>query len=706
MPSQPDTAYFLPYDPTGTLVGNHITNEYHSVTAGQKSIVRCDYGSFFSEGFTINWRGVNDTLHAMYVGVDYTFAEFDAITSAKLGKDVYRAILIINDTLPGIYAVDYHAVGGSDNPHVSNVWMAAFNGDINSQPVSFAAIEGRPDFYPPATHEHDARDVFGAEHVKTIAERLLLRLQRIRTAYSVDGKSSAEAEIGHKLDVFRNTLKTDYLNLRGYISAHIQTAEHLHGYTKEQIGLGNVSDGDFVPANDQNNQPLPVYAHPLAVATALQTLPDPVSSNHATRTDNPHADTKNSVGFGSIINAGFYETYTPGDWQTLLAVNATKKYIAPYVAVNALSQALDANYQSNWVTPVSALTAPNGQLTLVSTQISDATTAVANAVTAISQANTAISAALVQVGTAEAKNRRFKILNLNAHLAEQLKAIASFDYGRAAIGSGVSRDGLYPVPEKIPNLALWLDFSYYLNTYETDSQGAKRLMRIVDRSSAARVFSAQSHATAPRMAMSADVSDGNIGMTKNEVAHFVTGTNMQQIFGSAFALQAGMTVIAMIRTSDAVLPLSLLVNSQATPLASIIAQPAAGVALEVGTPTWKALKSAPATGDANKSAIVVASVSDVAESECWFASSKAIPKQQYPRGTNTPVSPWLADYARTASLTVIGSATSDQAGEVAHLLAFNRQLSMKEVEAVVDYLRLAETNNQALSVDYSAGLAF
>ena len=706
MPSNLDTAYFLPYDPTGELVTNRVSGEYHSVPAGQKSVLRCNYGAFFSDDFTLYWRGANESLTLMTLGVDYQFAQFDEVLSAQLGKAIYKAVLITNETLPGIYAVTYQAVGGYDNPHVPNVWSAAFQNVTNDTAVPFSTIDDQPDFYPPATHMHDARDVFGAEYLRTIANKLLFRLQQQRLAFGNTGRASSDAELGFKIDAFRNTLRSGLLALRGNISAHLANAGYPHAYTKAQVGLGNVSNGEFVAAQDQSGNQLPVYANPAAISSALAVIPAATSNTHASEQGHVHSLTAAQVGLGGVFNVGFYETYATGDYQTLFSPNAPLKYASPHFTKSGLQEAIDAHYQSNWVVQVNSLEAPGGALQNVTDRINSAASAVSAATTAIAQANTAVNNALIGVAQADATNRRFKLVEYNATLAAQLNAIAAYDYGRAAVSSGVSRDGLYPVPEKIPNLALWLDFSYHLNTYTVDANGTRRLMRLVDRSPEARIFSSQSVSTAPKMAASLDVANGAVGMTANPVAHFVSGTNMQQIFGSAFTLKPGMTVIAMVRTSDALLPLNLMVNSEAVPLASIVAQPSSGVALKVGTPNWNALRAAPGTVNANQSAIVVASISDVDESECWYAGSKTIPKATYPRGTDTPPSAWLADYARTAALTIVGSANGNQAGEVAHLIAFYRQLSVAEVSAVVNYLRLAETNNQALSVDFSAKLAF
>lgn len=706
MPIQSGLVYSLELDLTASNEDNHVINEIQTTTGQSKTFIRCDFGEFYSKDFVIKWKDAQDDLHDMVYGVDYKFGEHSADISAKTAIAVYKIVIILNDQLPGYFVISYRAVGGDKNVHVKNMHAALINGEYNSNPISFKDIAGKPDFFDPTTHTHDSRDIFGAEHLKASLSDMLNAVRQSRTAFFANGAPAKDAEIANRISVFTNTLDTNLTTLRQNILAHVLNDDFHHAYTKENVGLGNVKNGDFVPALDDDLNQLPVYVHPKAVADALLDLPDPVASNHATLKNNPHEDSKTTINLGSILNVSFYEDYSPGDYATILTIGAVKKYISPYTTKNAIIEAVQNNFQINWQNPADIIKAPGGPLSQTALSITQAQVIISNASDVVGGIFNNIQTSLERSNSAISKNTTFKLIYENEHLAQMLNALGAFDHAQMLNGVSVSRDKLFAIPSKLPNLYLWLDFSYYANTYQNDNLGNRRLMRLVDRSPLARTFTAQDITTAPIMGASQDVDNGQAGLTVNEVAKFTTGTFLLQSYGPAIKLKTGMCAIAVFRAADDNLPLYLLISSNTPPLASIVAQPAIGVAMEIKTPSWNALKSPPSSIIENTSNICVASIAAAQESLSWFASSKSGDLENYPRGVNTPISVWPAEYERSAELNMVGKVQGAQGGEIAHLLIFNRQISITEAKAVVNYLRYSENNNQALAVDFSIQTTF
>jgi hypothetical protein len=169
-----------------------------------------------------------------------------------------------------------------------------------------------------------------------------------------------------------------------------------------------------------------------------------------------------------------------------------------------------------------------------------------------------------------------------------------------------------------------------------------------------------------------------------------------------------MTIFALVRTGASGVPLALLTDIAATPLASVVLQPQDGVAMAMHTATsWQPFLAAHGTINASQSTLMVASISPEAEAYNWFASSNPLPNDS-PTGAVVQGTPWPETYVQSAPMTRIGNAssTAPSGGELSHLIIYNRQLSFKEVQAVLDYLRLASSHNLAFWVDTSAQNAF
>ena len=193
------------------------------------------------------------------------------------------------------------------------------------------------------------------------------------------------------------------------------------------------------------------------------------------------------------------------------------------------------------------------------------------------------------------------------------------------------------------------------------------------------------------------------------MAHFSNGTCLTLSSGSPVRLKPGMTIIALVRTGAAATRFELLSNPLASSFVGITAQTATNQAITViSGDSWNPLDAPANSNNSNTSGIAIASISPVSESFCWLGSSKAIVTSSYPRGVSTPSSAWPGGGYVGQPLTSIGNANFSitNVGEFAELLIYNRQLSGKEVSAVIAYLQLRYSANTALAVDLSALSAF
>ena len=707
--SAPSDPLWLPFDPTGVAPSNLRSYEYQTAQSGQKAIVKCNYGPFYEASFSIEWEGLNNFLSAMTPNVDYALAEFDAALTARTGKAVYKAILILNTTLPGTYALTYQAVGGSNNVNVSLVDQQSNTPLTDATAIDFNDIQQQPATYPPKLHLHDLKDLYGTEYVVTFLADLRRMVASKYDKFGGTNANAKDAELFAAVTNFKATTDADNFALSNAIVAHIGNTGYPHSYTKAMIGLGNVSDGGFTAINDVHGNPLPVYASPYTVGQGLANQPAPTVTNHRTLTNNPHGDDAADIGLGYLLNIGMAQTYTLGTFQYAQILNVTNPalYVSAYVAANAVTEAQAAQVTLNLNNPLNTITMSGGLLE----QTTDANTAamesITEATTALADTSTALLGARTQVGDAEDANTRFNLVSGNSPYAAMLQALLAYDYSNVGNGSQTALDGYYPVPNLLDNIYLWLDVGYSKNNYQTDTGGVVRLMGLTDRSPSARLFVSNNLSTAPAYTDSQDIVQGVAGISVGKVAAFSPGQHMDQISGPPVCLNPGMTIISLIRTLGATTPFTLLADTSPVPLALVQAQSAPGVALSLTAGQWTPLISAAGTIDPNTSTIVVASVAEADETTCWYAGCKPLPAGA-PRGTNTPPTVWPPTYFQSAPMTRIGNANAQSldGGELVEQIIFNRQLSFAEVQAVIDYLRLAKSHNLAFVVDTSAMNAF
>lgn len=707
-------ALILPLDLQGSLASNTVLFEFHNVQMGQPAIVRCDYGPFSANSalqpYQLYAQGANGVLTLLTRDVDYRYAEMDVATSNKTGLDVYNAVVVINTTLSGVYAVSYQAIGGVNHPNVGLLTQTANAPTATSAPVAYSSIQKLPATFTPPAHQHDSRDFYGAEYIVNALGVLQQAVTGRYTPYGTTGASSAEARIAQKVSNFTTTLAQDATLLTADIAAHINTIGFFHGYTATMLGLGNVVNGGFSPANDVNGNPLPVYASPYTISQAILNKPSYVASNHASLTNNPHNDQANApaIALQYVRNLNVITAYNSGDYATLFAANATESYLTSYEVTQAVKEAQAAQIAALVTAPLNTLTAAGGAIAQAQAANTAANTANTAANTTLTSTTTSLGQALLAVSNAQAANRHYRMVLGNMEYSALLSLLLQMDYSAYANGSSVSPTGYYAVPPLIDSLYLWLDVTSTANTYRQDSNGNTRLMTLVDRTTNARQFAANNLTTAPIFKPSQDVAQGVSGLTVSSVASFSTGMHLDQISGPAVSLTPGMTVFALVRTGPSGTPLALLTDISATPLASIVLQPSDGVAITMQTTSnWLPFTASASTNNVSQSALIVASISPEAETYNWLATSQPLPAGS-PQGISLQGTTWPASYVQSAPMTRIGNAspTAASGGELSQLIIYNRQLSFKEVQAVIDYLRLVSSHNQAFTVDLSAQNAF
>lgn len=703
--------YFLPLDLSSESSDNFVDGEVQQIASYQRTIVKPLYGRYYGDTlrvFTLNQSGSFVELNK---DVDFDPAEVDSYHTRLSGKPVYKAIIIRTTDVSGFISLSYQAVGGSNQADGVSAYrdtQAVLAGEAG---YPFSQLGAVPDTFQPYAHQHDVRDIYGFESIVQNLYELTTVIGIINQGLGTTKISLKDRQIAQRLSDFKAALKLANRQAIAAIDDHMAGNAHQHNYTKESVGLGLVSNYAFVAMNDGGGQPLPIYAHPLSLKQILQSPPPATTHNHIGRTDNPHGVDAESLGLGLVVNHPIGINYTLNAQQyNTLFTEATVRYLSPFVLKNAVTEAQAAQVAQHLTSRVGFYTDPaSGAVPALGNNVRTSLTSVQNKLTSIQTVVSDTQALLSEISTTRRRNLKYRIVNGNRPYAEGLKQLLAFDHASRADGFSVGKDGLWPLPPQVQNLYLWLDVDFEGNTVREDSTGKKRLTALVDRSSYQRLFVSNSLTTAPVVKDSKDVVEGKIGVTRGKVADFEPGHHLNQISGQAVTLQPGMTIFVVVRNQATGIRFDVLSDTSPTPKARITTQSVGNRAIVAETTVgWTPLRAPANSSYPNTSNVLVASIGEASYFENWLASTKPVNVQANPRGVDELDVTWPPTDFQSAPMPRIGNDDAAVAcgGELSQVIIYNRQLSVAECEAVVEYLKLAKSSNQGLGVDFSAKNAF
>lgn len=697
-------AVFLPLDLTGTAPDNSIAGEYHQILSGSKTIIRPNFGGFYKSSFQLFGVNSQSNLTLLVEGVDYTLDELDTWATAQAAGDVYQIALVKNTHFFTTFSISYQALGGTRNINWTRLYQQSQQAQKGAS-TAWTNITGAPSAFNPAAHKNDALDLYGLEYAINFINEIKDAIHSSR----VDaGKNIA---IQNKLNAFKSQWLATSSNIPAASRAHIANTNYAHAYTKAMIGLGNISNYDFV-AQIVAGVTQPFYASPQTLEYYTVTAqPTYIASSHPTLLNNPHNVTKAQLGLGNVADLGLLASYATGtdEYSTLISDSATEVYLGPSPFVNGVSEYAQ-NVYSTVTQPLvdSTISTANSQISQAQ-DILTATAAVQSSITPLLAAlQTNTTAVNSDSSQATLQSNSYALLWGNAVYSQTLTQLSLYEHGAYLAGKGVYPDGFYPVPLFLDSLYLWVSASNPMNQLMVDINGAMRVTTLVDRSSYARVFSATAN-TAPILTASQDVVNQVEGITVGKVLRFTGGLALDKVSGADIKLKPGMTIIALVRTGDPGSQLRLLSAPNAQIDTGIYAFTSAAKSLLVKSgDAWNPIEAPDTSALPDTSGIVVGVISAVSESQCWLASTHSVDITNHPRGVNTPASTWPTSLYDGTPLTQIGNANFgiNNQGEVAEFMIFTKALSLQEVTAVVNYLKLCRANSLALSVDYRATNAF
>lgn len=339
MSSQDLTARILryPLDLTGTSPDNFVEAEVRELPNHRNRAIVLSNGAFYSDSLVIYDHITGERLTKK---TQFIAAQLVEAATVRSGKEVCSVIIITDPAISNQIRVDYQAVGGPYILNVDALVDMVSTLDLDNRPITWGAIIGKPDLFPPGHHLHDAGDVFGFEY-------MVLALEEIRKAILMGDIASHDELRAYTKDV-EDRLTAQIASFSDGLNQHKVDNQNPHQVTKDQVGLGNVDN--FLTSTQAEAEAGSIntaYMTPLRVKQAIdiQVL-NPLTqaiNNHVSRTDNPHSVTKTQIGLGNVNNYG-----TVTDAATAQNNTVTNQYMTPQATAWAIANMI-TNYDSRYV---------------------------------------------------------------------------------------------------------------------------------------------------------------------------------------------------------------------------------------------------------------------------------------------------------------------------------------------------------------------
>lgn len=200
------------FDPTGSAPDNLVADEQHSITEANYRdffFIVPQFAPFFADGVVVKYNNMIET-RILTEGIDYYLALPYVGATRSIGKPVYGALTLNNVGVSGIVSITYQTIGGEWTANRPYVLEQLAEKIYNPRLTLWDMITNVTNLFPPVNHDQNIADVFG--------QRELIE---------------AIVNIGQDVAANRDQLG---------IVKHLTNTNNPHRVTKEQIGLGKLSN--------------------------------------------------------------------------------------------------------------------------------------------------------------------------------------------------------------------------------------------------------------------------------------------------------------------------------------------------------------------------------------------------------------------------------------------------------------------------------
>lgn len=303
-----------PLDLTGRASTNLIIDEPHTIGSTTKRAFVPNSGPFYTESVKIVDIATGEPLTPVS---QYLILQPYQEASIRTGLDVASVIYIVDKTVGSELLVTYQVVGGEFSWSVYALQEMLDTLDLDTRPVAWGDIIGKPNAYPPTPHLHDLGDTYGWEYIAA-------QLEGIRDAI-LTGDAAAHDELRQQFVYLDDKTNKRIDALDDLFQEHVDNYENPHKVTKTQINLGLVEN--FPVATDSEAAAGTVknrYMTPWGTAQAIAKQAGDLINAHISDKNNPHNTTKLQVGLGNVDNFA-----TASDAEAITDIN--NRFMTPHL---------------------------------------------------------------------------------------------------------------------------------------------------------------------------------------------------------------------------------------------------------------------------------------------------------------------------------------------------------------------------------------
>lgn len=154
-----------PFDPTGTLPANKITNETHvltSVNSGDFYTIVPKLGPFFETGLILEFTNQAGDKVTLVKNVDYYLSNIFLSASRACSKPLYGSATLIDTSLTGILTFkQYQSIGGEWVLDINTWTSIVANMHYNPRTTTWEQLVGTPTIFPVIDHQWNLADMVG-----------------------------------------------------------------------------------------------------------------------------------------------------------------------------------------------------------------------------------------------------------------------------------------------------------------------------------------------------------------------------------------------------------------------------------------------------------------------------------------------------------------------------------------------------------------
>lgn len=442
--------YILEKDVTGLSSNNVVIDEPHVLSIGK--VIQPVYCVYFTESLVVKAINSNNESVTLVRGLDYVCTELFEKLSVKNGKELCGTILL-KETVPYTeFKISYQAYGDVNNPNKLAIAAVLITG-MEKQPIAWTDIKDKPLGYTSKQHLHDWLDLYGLEYIQKSIDAIADAINK--------APSFSDLKLAQRVtELLDSQLVT--LPVVDYDNTHLSNHLNVHGVTKTQIGLSNLSNLLLL------NEYLPIA--------------------------NP--------------NASYYKDFTLSPTTKYVTPNSVTKFVddSKDVLMNKAFNDLNTSYKALIEkTIIDLLTNYNTITSFINTNQVDMN----NAVDSISTARTIINNAYKSM-------LEYRLVNRNEEVALTAFNILENKYQKN--GTVVN------VPSKLSNLYLWLDLSDISKMTTSVVNGQTYINSITDKSTNAKIFTQSDITKQPKLIT--NQSSLNIDINEGTSAEFKQNTHL------------------------------------------------------------------------------------------------------------------------------------------------------------------------------------